>query len=870
MTNRNYNVMLVTFFITLCLCFLPLVKNEDRCQVRDLDKPVAAQDGDFIIGGFFRIGKLEYSSGEHGNQTPFQVCSYKKSTQWNVQKAIILRSLVDKENERFRRDFNKTLGYEMYDTCANSAVTSRVSSKMARGKKVVGVSGVDMTTFLARSASITASFHIPTFVYMFNDEELMTTAKYPTLFSMIDTEVNEAEITIRFLEKMGYKYMDIWYHKFSQEMAEHIYNNYLKKVGGCGRIADVTYKSHLPMINQTYNETGGTPSQVQLILQNSAFTTRAILEEMIGNLGFENKIFILGLSNGRLSYFDGYAKILNNSRDNTLILPLPDPLNTELPKTLQELNEDWREAKDRDHIDIIYRDVQRRRCSKDAEPPKICSLTSWIPYMVGGIKLIFESLYASLSRGLRLQGHCHMDYKTELYKEILKENRTLLVELEENVTMPLRMSSKTLNTGYKIGVYRTETKTFDTLGRAFISHIEVTNNSLLKSISGYNKTCSHTCRPGTHRLFDDTVQYLPCCWTCERCKIHQYSIQNNSHACEACHESMTSTKNHTACTLVPDVFIKPQSPIFIAGSCCIPIGIVIAIAFGVLIFKNEARPVIKASDPGYLYMILLSLIVGYLTALTPLLKPSELNCQLEYFSFGVFATLISINLLYKCAKVYDIFAASKNFTRPKLGFLLKQTGQIALNVATLATTVIIIVIDSHTEGGPSWNFDRYQDLPHTSRYLVCTSAKKRAHYLVVPMAIPGLSLLTTLILAFKMRNFPHNFRESLNIFCATFVVMLCSIMFLAGYSFSSPEVRQILRAIVLFLSSTAFLMCIYVPKIVVLCDKSVNIEEERQQIRTRLRKFSNASEAERPIETRSEDPVVPTELTKRTSLTVGG
>ena len=833
-------MLLVTVVLGLAVLELR-AENEEVCQVRNLDTPIAVQDGDFIIGGFFHIGKLEYSqysSGEHDNQT-FQVCSYAKSTQYNVQKAIILRSLIDKENERFKRDFNKTLGYEMYDTCTSSAVTSRVSSKMARGKKVVGVSGVDMKTFLARSASITASFHIPTFIYMFNDEELMTTAKYPTLFSMIDTEVNEAEITIRFLEKMGYKYMDIWYHKFSQEMAEHIYNNYLKKVGGCGRIADVTKKSNLPMINQTYNKTGGTPSQVQLILQNSGSTTRAILQEMIGNLGFENKIFILGFSNGRLSYLDGYADILNNSRNNTLILPLPDPLNTVLPKTLQELNEDWREAKDRDHIDIIYRDVQRRKCSKDAEPPKTCSLTSWIPYMVGGIKLIFESLYASLSRGLRFEGNCYKDYKTELYDEVLKENRTLLVELEENVTMPIRMSNKTLNTGYKIGVYRTETKTFETLGRAFISHIEVSNSSLLKSISGYNKTCSHTCRPGTHRLFDDTVQYLPCCWTCERCKIHQFSIQNNSHACEACHESMSSNQNHTACIIVPDIFISPQSPIFIAGGCCIPIGIVVAIAFGVLIFKNEDRPVIKASDPGYLYMILLSLIVGYLTALTPLLKPSEQNCHVEYYAFGIFATMISINLLYKCVKVYDIFAAAKNFTAPKLGLLLKRTGQTALNLTGLATTAIIFVIDSHTGGGPSWTFDRYQELPHTSRYLMCSSIEGKGRYLIFPMVIPGLSLLTTLVLAFKMRHFPHNFRESLNIFCATFVVLLCSIMFLAGYSFSSPEVRPILRAIVIFLSSTAFLFCIFIPKVAMLFDRAINIEEEKTKIQQKLRRYTS-------------------------------
>jgi len=89
-----------------------------------------------------------------------------------------------------------------------------------------------------------------------------------------------------------------------------------------------------------------------------------------------------------------------------------------------------------------------------------------------------------------------------------------------------------------------------------------------------------------------------------------------------------------------------------------------------------------------------------------------------------------------------------------------------------------------------------------------------------------------------MRKFPHNFRESLNIFCATFVVLLCSIMFLAGYGFSPPDVRAVLRAVVIFITSTAFLFSIFIPKILILMDKQISIEDERAKIRERVKKFS--------------------------------
>ena len=49
--------------IFLLVLTLPGVTGEDEgvCQVRYLDTPIAVKDGDFIIGGMFQIGHLEYT-----------------------------------------------------------------------------------------------------------------------------------------------------------------------------------------------------------------------------------------------------------------------------------------------------------------------------------------------------------------------------------------------------------------------------------------------------------------------------------------------------------------------------------------------------------------------------------------------------------------------------------------------------------------------------------------------------------------------------------------------------------------------------------------------------------------------------------------
>ena len=303
---------------------------------------------------------------------------------------------------------------------------------------------------------------------------------------------------------------------------------------------------------------------------------------------------------------------------------------------------------------------------------------------------------------------------------------------------------------------------------------------------------------------------------------------------------MSSNENHTDCVMAGETYIQPDSPMFIVGTSCMPLGCVLVILTGIFIVKNENRPVMKASDPGYLYMVLLSLLIGYFTGFIPLLKPSHETCSAEYYFLVTFASLITTNLLYKCLKVYDIFAAAKNFAAPKLGLLLKRTGQTVFNVLTLAIAIAVLLVDRFTGGGPSWGFEKQQQVSHSTVYLVCTSANNAT--LILPMLVPGLSFFLTLILAFKMRQFPHNFRESLNIFCATFVVLLWAMMFLTGYSFSPPEVRPVLRAIVLFITCTAFFCCIYIPKILIMLKTNRNIEEEREQIRAQVKKYAGANE----------------------------
>ena len=703
--------------------------------------------------------------------------------------------------------------------------------------KVIGVSGVDRKDLMIRSADITASLGIPTFIYMFNDATMMDDSLYRTLFSMIETEEVEAKITINFLKQMGYTYVDIWYHKYSEEMATYIYENYVKNVG-CGHFAEVTRPDDIPRIQATYNVTGGDPSSVQLILSNSKSTTDKILRHMVSELGFKNKIYILGVSNGRRKFLDDYVSILQPSDEFSLVLPLPPLLNTDLGSLKTQLTSNW--TSDKDHMDILYKNVQLRDCpviDSGSRSVMSCKWTDWLPYVLGGTDVILQSLHRTLSSG-DYSNTCPQKLRRAILNSIIDNDRLITVSLNDNLDLRFSFKNKSVNLDYEFGVYRSQTSTYEKVGSIHMDHVYISNTEVLEQTQ-YQTSCSPMCQPGEFRLYDDRIAHLPCCWECRQCDNHSITVGINENTCSRCSMDKTSNENHTACFTTTLHYITPTSDIFLGVVPLIGLGCVAILLISVVVFKNEERPIIKASDPGYLYMILFGLFLGMAASFMPMLKPSFWTCSLEYMLFLICSTIITTNLLWKCIKIYGIFASANSFRAPMCACLYKRAGQTWLNIGTIVSVILMASIDFCTGGGLSWRSHESQIFDHSERYLICQGTiDKSIAFIVLPLTIPTLYFIGTLVMAFKMRMFPHNFKETLNIFGATLTVMLCCIMFLSGYNLSHLYLRALLRSIVIYVTCIAFLVCLFVPRIVLLVKKGPGIEAEKEEIKAAVRRYS--------------------------------
>ena len=822
--NQGYGSLFSAILFSILLTLV-------RSTIKE-DQPLASEDGDFILVGLMNSGEIvsRNVTSEDGVVYSETYCSYAGVAPFGLQKMIVFRDVVQQHQARFAAE-NWTLGYEIYSTCSSYTLSSRVANLVAANNKVVGVAGVDYKSFTKRiSAQITA-FNIPIFNYMYNDQDLMDIDKYPSVFSLVDIKENEGNVIMQFLETLKFEYIDIWYHRFSEVMAFHIYQNYALGRGGyCGRMAEVTSEDDIPRITEFFSNTESCPpADVQLILSNSDSVTALILKHMIDTLGLRGKVYMLGMSNGKMKNLKkfGYGEILLRDKTSSLVFPLATLLNADQSVQRQKLSQQWTSGGE----------VLDGLCKTAQEQCPDC-FTGWLAYIIAGTETLARALFRELKDVVGDRNVDIMKLRKRIIARVVDEEKTTTFDLNNETRVNLRFKNRVLDIGYELGVYSPRADEFKIFAKAFSSSIEIKDDITMQSFESYGKRCSETCEPGSeavHKATNSSKHNLHCCWNCRLCPFNSISVNINSRSCESCRADQYSNENRTLCNEVEHVFI---GPIYLRCAAVLAIlAVVLCILLLILVVKKKSRPTVMASDAGYLVAVLISLILGFVTSCIPLLQPSQITCSVEYFAVITFATTLMINLVWKCYKVYRIFTLSSNFKKPKCMILFRLQGQIILNFSALAFNLFLAVMDTAVLG-PGWVYSRTQN-PHQHIHLICESSSlDKIPITIAPLVLPALSFLTTLYLAYKMRSFPHNFRETLNIFFASATAAVCCIMFLGGYYVSDLRIKGLLRAIVLFVTSLAFLVCLFVPRALILLDKNIDIEKERQMVKAEVHSYA--------------------------------
>lgn len=184
--------------------------------------------------------------------------------------------------------------------------------------------------------------------------------------------------------------------------------------------------------------------------------------------------------------------------------------------------------------------------------------------------------------------------------------------------------------------------------------------------------------------------------------------------------------------------------------------------------------------------------------------------------------------------------------RPWIFKFLTQGAQLCFLAVMVILTSILTMISIMEKG---WLYEE-KLFPHKSIQKVCTSANFVAT--LIPFLLPCIYLAVTLVIAYKMRLFPHNFKETTTIFTTCLIIVMICLMFLSGYSISEPSMRSMLRAIVYWCISQCFLLCLFLPKVIILWKKDDLIDAEGSLSRA-IQSYCEIEEKRKSIKEKEEE-----------------
>uniref|UniRef100_A0A3Q3KBI3 G-protein coupled receptors family 3 profile domain-containing protein n=1 Tax=Monopterus albus TaxID=43700 RepID=A0A3Q3KBI3_MONAL len=302
--------------------------------------------------------------------------------------------------------------------------------------------------------------------------------------------------------------------------------------------------------------------------------------------------------------------------------------------------------------------------------------------------------------------------------------------------------------------------------------------------------CSSPCPPGTRKAVQKGSPV--CCFDCLPCAKGEISNKTGSLECVRCPERFWSSSDHTVCVPLQLDFLSYGDTMGIILSIVSTVGAALTAATFATFLCYRHTPLVKWSTNtvNTIFMLLLSLKLCFLCALTFIGQPAAWSCKLRHTLFGISFVLCISCLLSRTMVVLVAFHS----TLP--GENLMRYVLICVLWLTLAPPRPT-ERDSMDKRGPKI-------------ILECAMGSVVAFSLV--LGYIGLLACLCLLLAFMARKLPDNFNEaklitfSMLIFCAVWVA------FVPAYISSPGKYTVAVEIFAILASSYGLLLCIFAPK----------------------------------------------------------